>query len=287
MSRFRYERYCGLEPLRSGRRAAAQAAREVAKLAQEGPGRLARRHRGPHDRRRPSGARPGATTSSPTATTRTACRAAAPTCATARWSTCRSSRARSRRWSAARSSTRSTIDIAPLPASAWKRDQDELRGPDRLAGRAAAGQALEGRHGRRHGPRRRACSPSPREIEMTCSCPDWAGMCKHVAAVLYGVGARLDHQPELLFLLRKVDHLGAHREGGHGRRPARRAVQRDTQGDQERRPLGRVRYRDGYEHAEGRTGQATEQETEQATGNVEEPLTRRWSDVAQRRNSSY
>ncbi len=49
--------------------------------------------------------------------------------------------------------------------------------------------------------------PRPGEIKMSCSCPDWAGMCKHVAAVLYGVGARLDHQPELFFLLRKVDHL--------------------------------------------------------------------------------
>jgi uncharacterized Zn finger protein len=49
--------------------------------------------------------------------------------------------------------------------------------------------------------------PKPREIDMECSCPDWAGMCKHIAAVLYGVGARLDHQPDLLFLLRKVDHL--------------------------------------------------------------------------------
>jgi len=49
--------------------------------------------------------------------------------------------------------------------------------------------------------------PKPSEIKMSCSCPDWAGMCKHVAAVMYGVGARLDHQPELLFRLRKVDHL--------------------------------------------------------------------------------
>ena len=40
---------------------------------------------------------------------------------------------------------------------------------------------------------------------MTCSCPDWATMCKHVAAVLYGVGARLDQAPELLFTLRQVD----------------------------------------------------------------------------------
>ena len=49
--------------------------------------------------------------------------------------------------------------------------------------------------------------PAPAEITKTCSCPDWADMCKHVAAVLYGVGARLDRQPELLFVLRDVDHL--------------------------------------------------------------------------------
>ena len=47
--------------------------------------------------------------------------------------------------------------------------------------------------------------PSPREISLSCSCPDWATMCKHVAATLYGVGARLDHEPELLFTLRGVD----------------------------------------------------------------------------------
>ena len=48
--------------------------------------------------------------------------------------------------------------------------------------------------------------PQPKEISLDCSCPDWATMCKHVAAVLYGVGARLDEHPELLFLLRGVDH---------------------------------------------------------------------------------
>jgi uncharacterized Zn finger protein len=47
--------------------------------------------------------------------------------------------------------------------------------------------------------------PAPREIAFTCSCPDRATMCKHVAAVLYGIGARLDREPELLFVLRKVD----------------------------------------------------------------------------------
>lgn len=47
--------------------------------------------------------------------------------------------------------------------------------------------------------------PSPREIALSCSCPDWAAMCKHVAATLYGGGARLDHKPGLLFTLRGVD----------------------------------------------------------------------------------
>src|SRR3979411_1468856 len=48
--------------------------------------------------------------------------------------------------------------------------------------------------------------PKPAEIRMECSCPDSAAMCKHVAAVMYGFGARLDHQPELLFVLRNTDH---------------------------------------------------------------------------------
>lgn len=48
--------------------------------------------------------------------------------------------------------------------------------------------------------------PAPKEISLDCDCPDWADLCKHLAAVLYGVGARLDDRPELLFLLRGVDH---------------------------------------------------------------------------------
>ena len=47
--------------------------------------------------------------------------------------------------------------------------------------------------------------PSPKEISFSCSCPDWALMCKHVAAVLYGVGARLDENPALFFELRGID----------------------------------------------------------------------------------
>lgn len=49
--------------------------------------------------------------------------------------------------------------------------------------------------------------PSPKEIKVGCNCPDYAWLCKHAAAVLYGVGRRLDDAPELLFTLRGVDHL--------------------------------------------------------------------------------
>ncbi len=47
--------------------------------------------------------------------------------------------------------------------------------------------------------------PTPREISFNCSCPDWALMCKHVAAALYGVGVRLDEKPLLFFELRGID----------------------------------------------------------------------------------
>jgi uncharacterized Zn finger protein len=56
--------------------------------------------------------------------------------------------------------------------------------------------------GREHG-----LFPKPKEIKMRCSCPDGAYMCKHIAAAMYGVGNRLDSSPELLFVLRGVDHL--------------------------------------------------------------------------------
>lgn len=69
--------------------------------------------------------------------------------------------------------------------------------------------------------------PKTREVRLDCSCPDWAELCKHNAAVLYGVGARLDEAPELLFKLRGVDHqelIAAEIQGlssvGAGDRPA-------------------------------------------------------------------
>lgn len=58
--------------------------------------------------------------------------------------------------------------------------------------------------------------PRLAEIKFKCTCPDWASLCKHVAAVLYGIGARLDARPELLFTLRKVDQQGLIAKAGKG-----------------------------------------------------------------------
>ncbi|WPJ97434.1 hypothetical protein SH580_06885 [Coraliomargarita algicola] len=75
--------------------------------------------------------------------------------------------------------------------------------------------------------------PQPEQIHFNCNCPDWADMCKHVAAVLYGVGARLDDCPELLFKLRGVDqseliHLDSAQSGiARGSRRSRRRTLSD------------------------------------------------------------
>ncbi len=97
------------------------------------------------------------------------------------------------------------ITIQPLPAAHWT-----------LIKRRCAGQVgslielLEGRLSEAVmsiiTDRDSGLFPKPAEIRMECSCPDSAILCKHVAAVLYGVGSRLDHQPELLFALRNTEH---------------------------------------------------------------------------------
>lgn len=97
------------------------------------------------------------------------------------------------------------IAIAPLAPAHWGRIKTQCAGNV-----GSVIELLEGRLSERvmqvitH--RDDGLFPKPAEIQMECSCPDWATMCKHVAAVLYGVGARLDHEPELLFALRNVDH---------------------------------------------------------------------------------
>lgn len=95
------------------------------------------------------------------------------------------------------------VNITALPRTRWTALGGDCAGSiDSLV------ELLQGRLSK--GVMERICRPqtglfpSPKEIKLSCSCPDWATMCKHVAAVLYGVGARLDEQPELLFTLRKV-----------------------------------------------------------------------------------
>jgi len=58
--------------------------------------------------------------------------------------------------------------------------------------------------------------PSPRQIKLQCSCPDYARLCKHLAAVLYGIGVRLDQRPDLLFVLRNVDQEDLIAHAGEG-----------------------------------------------------------------------
>jgi uncharacterized Zn finger protein len=97
-----------------------------------------------------------------------------------------------------------TIAITPVTATRWKAICTDCAGTiDSLV------ELLQGRLSK--AVMDRVCReddglfPAPKEIKLACSCPDWADMCKHVAAVLYGVGARLDERPALLFELRGVD----------------------------------------------------------------------------------
>jgi uncharacterized Zn finger protein len=100
-----------------------------------------------------------------------------------------------------------TINVAPVTPARWKAVCRDCAGAiDSLV------ELLQGRLSK--GVMDRVCRendglfPAPKEIKLSCSCPDWADMCKHVAAVLYGVGARLDEKPALLFELRGVDETG-------------------------------------------------------------------------------
>ena len=95
------------------------------------------------------------------------------------------------------------ITVTPLAKPAWDKLCSECAGGidslvELLQGRFAAG-VMERLSNQQDG-----LFPTPKQIKLRCSCPDGAYLCKHVAAVLYGVGARLDHQPELLFTLRQV-----------------------------------------------------------------------------------
>ncbi|OHB24651.1 MAG: hypothetical protein A2X84_09845 [Desulfuromonadaceae bacterium GWC2_58_13] len=98
-----------------------------------------------------------------------------------------------------------TISIDPLKKSKWETVKRACSGKiasliDLLRGKLDQ-SVMEIVSDRKDG-----LFPLPGEMKFDCDCPDWAGMCKHVAAVLYGVGARLDQSPEMLFVLRGVNH---------------------------------------------------------------------------------
>ena len=97
-----------------------------------------------------------------------------------------------------------SVGIAAVPKARWRAICGDCAG-----GIDSLVELLQGRFSK--GVMERLCRqdkglfPRPSEIDFSCSCPDYASMCKHVAAVLYGIGSRLDEKPELLFHLRAVD----------------------------------------------------------------------------------
>jgi uncharacterized Zn finger protein len=99
---------------------------------------------------------------------------------------------------------KTTVAITPISSKRWKSICADLAGGidslvELLQGRFSA--AVMDRICRQG----TGLFPTPAEIRLDCSCPDYASMCKHVAAVLYGIGARLDERPEMLFALRQAD----------------------------------------------------------------------------------
>jgi uncharacterized Zn finger protein len=115
-----------------------------------------------------------------------------------------------------------TVTISPLAKTRWTKIVGACAGKidslvELLQGKLSRGVMEIVTH------RESGLFPAPAQIELRCSCPDWATMCKHVAAALYGVGARLDEKPELLFVLRDVDHLALIESAGATKPRAARA----------------------------------------------------------------
>lgn len=107
------------------------------------------------------------------------------------------------------------VNIRPLPKERWRAVVRECSGKidslvELLTGKLSRG-VMEVLCRPRTG-----LFPTSKEISLSCSCPDGAWLCKHLAAVLYGVGARLDQEPELLFVLRGVDQIDLISEAGKG-----------------------------------------------------------------------
>jgi len=120
------------------------------------------------------------------------------------------------------------VRVSPVSPARWRAIcRDSAGAVDSLV------ELLQGRFSK--GVMERICRPrtglfpTPSEIKLSCSCPDWATMCKHVAAVFYGIGARVDERPELFFTLRAVDQNDLIARAGTGlalakKRPSARRV---------------------------------------------------------------
>jgi len=97
-----------------------------------------------------------------------------------------------------------TIKISPLPKIKWnaivERCSRKIGSLEELASGRFPQEFMELFTNKGDG-----LFPSPEEIKFDCSCPDWASMCKHIAAALYGVGARFDNDPALFFTLREIN----------------------------------------------------------------------------------
>jgi uncharacterized Zn finger protein len=114
---------------------------------------------------------------------------------------------------------RVSVTIAPLAPRRWKALVGDCAGQI-----GSLVELLQGRFSRAVMERlirpTAGLFPSAREIGFECSCPDQAVLCKHVAATLYGIAARLDTEPELFFRLRQVDQLDLISAASRARLPA-------------------------------------------------------------------
>jgi uncharacterized Zn finger protein len=119
------------------------------------------------------------------------------------------------------------VKVSPIPSSRWKAVCNDCAGAiDSLV------ELIEGRFSKvtmeRLCQQKTGLFPTPAELKFDCSCPDSARMCKHIAAVLYGIGARLDEKPELLFTLRDVDQQDLITQAGRSMTKAKSRKLLDT-----------------------------------------------------------
>ena len=96
------------------------------------------------------------------------------------------------------------IDITPLPKKTWEIIKKKSLGNINSIGELLGGKFPEEMQ-ELFVAKKAGLFPASSEITKSCDCPDYASLCKHLAATLYGVGARFDHKPELIFTLRGID----------------------------------------------------------------------------------